>query len=93
MQLRKAADANGLPVVGERYRLRGVVPAYGPWRAFQPGEVVVYRSAHGRLEMDGRRVPDGLLLIFHSDKREEVSWKQDAKQLDWQQTFELAPEA
>lgn len=89
---RKAADANGLPVVGERYRLRGVVPAYGPWPEFQPGEVVVFRGASGRLDMNGEDIPDGLMLTFHSAKREEVSSKQDAKNLDWQKTFELVQE-
>lgn len=90
---RKIADANGLPVTGERYRTRGVVPANGPWRAIQSGEVVVFKGANGRMEMDGRRVPDGLWLTFLTDKREEVTWKQDARHLDWQQMFELAPES
>ena len=90
---RKAADANGLPVVGERYRTLNVVPANGPFRAIPPGEVVVFRGVNGRLGDDGQRVPDGLWLTFHTDKREEVTWKQDAKHLDWSQMFELVPES
>jgi tetratricopeptide (TPR) repeat protein len=92
---RKAADANGLPVVGERYRTRGVVPAYGPWRAYQAGEIVVYLGANGTTSTTDDSADADLRLNFkaETEKNERLEWTQNSERLDWQKMFELAPES
>lgn len=92
-KFRKVADANGMPLIGERYRTRGVVPAYGPWRAYQAGEIVVYLGANGRTSSTNDEADLYLNFKPETEKNQRLEWTQNSGRLDWQKMFELAPES